>query len=180
MAPIVYTSDTTIRQASIERRKVKHCLEVQWISGSKNGGVGFGFDDSYVRFTEMYDYAGSKNVKIIKNPNLKIPMTDSKKGMICLDNSGPYNLFTVIKNNYRRETQFSYPSPFKPIRITLYNGDGATGSDQFFLYTHKYEFENKMPYQYKAWGDELVITCNEKDKILLKKAYVFILLFIPK
>ena len=177
MAPGIYISDDVIRHASIERKIVKHCIEVLWISGTKAGGVGFGFNTSYLRFTESLR-PGYKNVTIIDLPKLYIPMADSKRAMICLDTTVPQHVFTVIKNNQKRETKFQFPSPSKPIRVTFYNGDGNEGTSQFNLFTHKYEFEHQMPSQYKAWGDDIVITCIRQNRILFNKITLFIALLL--
>ena len=174
MDPIIYTIDNQIRYGPIERKTVKHCAEIQWISGVYYGGVGFGYESSYVRYTHNYNYSGNKNVGIIRHEFLTIPMDDKQRIMICLDNTLEEHIFTVIKGNLIRKTTFTYSSNSKMIQMILYNGNYSRSSDTFYIFTHKREFSNTMPLHYIAWGDGMIKTCFKKQNNL----YFHCLLYI--
>ena len=180
MAPLIYVSDDTIRHGTIERKHVKHCYEVLWLSGSGNGGVGFGNNDSYVRFQGAYDFTGSNRVEMIDRPSLLIPMTDGKRGLVCLDNTQQTHVFTIIKQNLTRVTKFRFQNKIETIRIITYNGGTGEKNDCFNIYTQKKDFEYELPPLYKAWGDDPFTKCMKQKRFLVTHMYAFTIVMLFK
>ena len=161
-------------------RKVKHCVEIECAQEScTRGGIGFGNNGSYIRYSSDYDFPGNTNVKFIKQNNFYITINDTNRILVCLDNTQIDNQFTVIKNNTIRTHSFRFIPPIDTLKIITYQGSNTTNvRDQLLVYTHKNEFQNETPAGYRGWGDGVIITCyNKRNYISLSNIlYLFVIL----
>ena len=120
---LILLSDNVIRHGEVFRKRVKHCIEIEWLYGSKYGGVGFGFNDTYARFTNYYDYPGNLYINIIETtPNIVISYSDHKRVLLCFE-SKDIREYIIIKGDEKRTTRFTSANPPDGWSIIYFNGD---------------------------------------------------------
>ena len=167
---ILLTSDNVIRYGSLERKIVKPCFEFECAEETcSQGGIGFGNEGSYVRFTTAYDYPGGTNINFVERNDFYIKMNDEKRLLICLDNTEKNNKFTVMKDEEIRIHTFKFVNNIKTIKLITYLGSISSNiKDNLILYTHENEFQNTIPEGYLGWADGNIITCyNQRRSISL-------------
>ena len=165
----IVVSDNVIRYGSNGKSVVKHCVEFECAEDNcKQGGIGFGNNNAYVRFNAQYTYPGNMNVNDVtlvpeRTNQMSITINDTERILICLDTTQKDNIFTVIKGNATRVHSFHYGIGLSSIRLVTYQGSNtATNQDMIYLYTRQNEFKNKIPDGYRGWDDGSIITCYNK------------------
>ena len=153
------TSDNVLRYGSRERRIVKHCIEIECFQNNcKNGGIGFGYNGSYIRYAGTATFPGTSNVDFIAKQDFKVPLVD--RIMICMANTKNENSFTVIHQETKRIHTFKFIKNIDKIRLITYLTSSSTSKETLVVFTLKNEFKNILPIGYNGWEDLDIKTIN--------------------
>ena len=177
---IILTSDKVLRYGFIERRIVKHCVEIQCNQVKcSQGGIGFGYEGTYIRYIASTGFPGrSSDVDVLSSNDFVIQLKNTNRVLICMDNTNQNKnySFIVISNDSKRNHTFRFTKELEKIRLITYLPD-TSDKDEVIIYTLKREFVNALPYGFTGWADRdyPIFSCFCKRSISFNFLSVFLL-----
>ena len=177
MSRFLFVSDNVKRYSDDGKKALKHCVEIQWESGTGvYGGVGFGEGSSYVRYTSFGSGIGRDGVTFSKAEDVSsIQMNDKRRILVCLDSTISPHLITVIKGDIKRKGEFIFNNQIDKLHLLTYSYN-SSNSDNLYIYLHKSQFSNAVPEGYKGWADNEMHTCLKTSQISFRMLYITFLL----